>query len=335
MKVNKTELLGVLTAIKPALSKGVLEQGNNFIFTGKEIITYNDCIAISHPFKSDFKCSVPADKFYKLVSRIKKDEFEIQFQKDRLKVASPGVKGNLSTIETDTEVINLIKPSNVDIEWSRLPDNFRKAVGMCLFSMSKDSMKPEMNCVSVNHDHVASTDNMRLSQYTLKEAMEFNFLLPGPAAKEVIKFDVVWYYLADAWIYFSTEDGVIFCSRYGGGKFPDFSHLIALKGKKIFLPKDLSKVIETAGIMTAEDYDIDKRIEVRIKNEKIFCRGEDDTGWIEASTRIKCSQQISFVINPVFFTQILDKTTVLIYNKNESRLLFKSGAFKHIISIKE
>ena len=62
MKIEREELLKVLSAIRPGLAKkDIVEQATHFIFTGQEVLTYNDQICISYPFETDFECSVPAD----------------------------------------------------------------------------------------------------------------------------------------------------------------------------------------------------------------------------------------------------------------------------------
>ena len=66
MEVNKEELLKILIAVKPALSKKeILLQMSHIIFTGEDVATFNDTLCIIHPYKTDFKCSVQGEEFYK------------------------------------------------------------------------------------------------------------------------------------------------------------------------------------------------------------------------------------------------------------------------------
>jgi hypothetical protein len=69
MIVKKQELIAVMDAIKPGLSKkDITRQLQDFFFTGKEIATYNEKISVLHPYETDFKVSVSSEWLYKQVS---------------------------------------------------------------------------------------------------------------------------------------------------------------------------------------------------------------------------------------------------------------------------
>ncbi len=163
--------------------------------------------------------------------------------------------------------------------------------------------------------------------------MEHSFLLPASAASELIKFNVSWYYLSESWIYFNTDDDVIFCSRIGEGEFPEFAHLLKVKSKKISLPDKLKKSIDVSSIMTSGDFAIDKKIQVTIKDEKISCKGENELGFIETSLPIETSEDIHFAINPMFFSEIIDRATTVMHDEN--KILFRAGSFRHLMSVKK
>lgn len=333
MKVDKTKLLNILTTIKPGLNKNdYVEHGNNFIFTGKEIITYNDEIAISYPYESNLDCSVPADKFYKLISNINTQSF-IMIQKDNnLEIRSSGLKAEI-LISYYKDIIELIKPSNIDMKWTKLPDNFKKGIELCLFSLSDNcAIRPGLECLFINHQQIISCDNYRMSQYTLSETLEHKFLLPGPAAKEVIKFNITHYYLSEAWIYFKTDENIVFCSRYKpSDEYPSTEGFLEVKGKTIILPKELRNNISTSAIMAEENINHNKKVTIIIKDSKIICRGENDIGYVESFIEIDSEENITFIINPLFFIQILNKSNTMIYNEERKRLLFESDNFKHVL----
>ncbi|MBU0659837.1 MAG: hypothetical protein KKF15_13865 [Alphaproteobacteria bacterium] len=150
---------------------------------------------------------------------------------------------------------------------------------------------------------------------------------------ELIKFDVKKFHVGDSWVYFSTDDGVVFCSRVVKEDYYDVDEYFKFDGTRLRLPKALKDSVDTVHILAEGDFDIDKRIDVKIGDGKISCRGERSIGWIESELDIKFSKEeaIEFAINPIFFSQILDKSTTMTIG--EDRALFLSGSFKHLISL--
>jgi hypothetical protein len=341
MKINKKELLNILTAIKPGLAAtNFVDYSNNFIFTGKEIMTYNNTIAISYPYKSNFKCSVLADKFYNLILNIDEQEFVMIQKENELKIRSKGIKASIQINNINIEnIVEEIKPSNINIKWETLPDDFKKGVEFCLFSLSNSnsmqpaltSMRPALTSMLIDHTRIISCDNYRITQFLLKNKIEYKFLLPGRAAHELVKFNIVKYYLTGTWIYFSTDIGVVFCSRRDLSIYPEIDNLLKVEGKKIILSKKIKDNVNIAAIMAEEDFNHKKGVTIDINKNKIICKGESNVGCIESFEIIDNEEDITFKIDPLFFSQILDRSTTLIYDERTLRLLFESDNFKHVL----
>ncbi|GAH84172.1 unnamed protein product, partial [marine sediment metagenome] len=114
--------------------------------------------------------------------------------------------------------------------------------------------------------------------------------------------------------------------------FPDMSSHFDFKGHKYKLPKGIKEAVESAMIMNDEIQDIDKKIDIKIKNGRIHCKSQGDIGWVETSSKLKHGKkEIHFSINPIFFSHILDHSTIMIVG--EDRALFKAGNFKHLVSL--
>jgi len=333
MKINKNELLKVLSAVRPGIAKkDIVEQATHFIFTGNEVITYNDRICISHPFKTDFQCSVKGEEFYKLISSITDDDIEIKVDDKQITVKADKVRSGLSTL-VESGVVELIDLLGIDKqEWKKLPKGFNQGIFLCMFSASKDISQTYLSCVATRGNALFSSDNFRVSLYELEDELP-EFLIPAISVIELSKFDVEKYSLADSWIHFKTKENVIFSSRIVVAEYPDISGFFEIeKGTKINFPKELKSVVEAVSIMAEGDLDLNKKIDIKITKGKMTCRGEKDRGWVERDCDIDYKgKEIEFSINPIFFGQILDKATTMVLS--EDRALFESDFFKHIMSL--
>lgn len=336
MKVDRQKLIDILSKIKPGLAKKqIIEESTHFIFTGEDVLTYNDNICIIHPFKTDFKCSVIANEFYKIITNIEIDEIELYLEENKLKIYADKTKANLITSDGGKifSMINNFKLNEIMENLIPLQEDFLKGVELCMFSTSKNSSNAILTCISINKDIITSSDDLRISQYKMKNSMNCSILIPAKSIMELIKFPVIDYYISDGWIFFSTKEDILFCSRLVSGEYYDCSKFFEnIDGVEIDLPKEISKMIEISSIITEGEYDADKLINLEIKDGKIKCKGESSIGWIENEIEINSKSTIKFLINPIFLIKILEYSSKMIYKDN--RILFNFDNFKHLMALK-
>jgi len=339
MKVNKKELVKILSLLKPGLAqKGIIEQSQHFIFTGKDIITYNDQICISHPFETDFAFSVPAAEFLKVLSGISEEEITITTSKEKEKfifIIKTKATSAGFTSKVDDKALELAKEViEKKIRFTKLPDQFKESVELCVFSASKDFTVPHLTGVYIDKENVFGSDDFRISHYLLNEEFKDSFIIPAESVLGMKDFEFVRYAIKDGWSYFKTKDNILFCSRLIEGSYSDDPlEYFEFKGDRIKFPSDLKTIVENASVMAEGDFDTDKKVYIKIGDGRISCKGENDKGWVESFLDMKSRKEINFTINPIFLTQILHKTDFVLVG--EDRILFKSDNFKHLVQLFE
>lgn len=330
MKINRKELLDVLKKIKPGIaSKDSIEQATHFIFNKKSVLTYNDQISISHPFKSDLSCTVPAKEFYEILSKIEDEEIDFSIQEEKIQFKTKRAKLELSIhIQIDKSII--VEPGK---EWKKLPKNFIDGISFCSFSAAKENTHPVLTAIYISGNEIISSDNFRISQYFLQSKISDVLLFNASIVKELIKFPVHQYSTSDAWIFFKTEENVIFACRKIEGTFPNVSSILEVKGKEIILPDETKKAVDISSVLAEGELDYDKKINVSIKDGKLICSGQREIGKIDFTIKADSlkGKEFNFGINPDFFKVILAKSNSVIIDK--TRLTFISENFKHIISL--
>lgn len=336
MKVNRQKLVSILSAIKPGLAKKqIVEEAAHFIFTGEDVLTYNDNICIIHPFQTDFKCSIAANEFYKIMANIETNEVELFLEDNKLKIYADKTKANLATSDGEKilSMINNFKLNQVMKNLIPLPEDFLKGAELCKFSASKNASNPILTCISIDKDSMTSSDDLRISQYKMKKSINCSILIPAKSVMELIKFPVIDYYISTGWIFFATKEDILFCSRLVTGKYYDCSEFFSFeRGIEIDLPKEISKMIEISSILTEGEYDTDKFVDFEISNGKIKCKGENSVGWIENEIETVSKSTIKFSINPLFLIKILEYSSKMIYKDN--RVLFSFDNFQHLMTLK-
>jgi DNA polymerase III sliding clamp (beta) subunit (PCNA family) len=335
MKVEKENLIDVLSLVKPAIGKkDVLDSLSGFLFTGESVMAYNDQIRIECPFVSDFSCVVSAEELFRLLQGIKEDSIDISLEDQHLSIKSSGTEAELSIISDGETVLEPMGfNSKKDLKWESLPENFIEGMSLCLFSVSKDISQGALTCIYVGEQRIFSSDNYRISMYE-HGGISDSVLIPFGAATELVKFNVKLYCHSDSWFHFKTEEGVIFTTRIVKADFPDclpfFTEVEG--GLRLRIPKEAKESVDALIFFAEGEQDIDKKIKVTFNEGAIFCKGESKLGWVEKKIPIPYKRKpVSFMINPVFFSQILKNIASVTLLKDKA--LFKSGNFSHILAL--
>jgi len=336
MKVEKAELLDVLLLVKPAIGKGGMEDSlSGFLFSGKSVISYNNQIRIECPFTTDFSCVISAEELFKLLQGIKESSIDIGLEDHHLFVNTTTTNAELNIVSEDISVSEF--PGFVDydgLKWEALPEGFIEGISLCLFSVSKDISQGALTCIYVNEDRIFSSDNYRISMYEY-EGINASILIPFSSAFELVKFDVKEFCCADSWLHFRTENGAVFTTRLViNTPFPDCLPFFSEeeRGIRLRIPKEVKEDVDFLSFFAEGEHDINKKITMTFKKGMITCRGESVMGWVEKRVSVKYEKKpISFVINPVFFSQILENTTTVTLLKDKA--LFKSGRFSHLLAL--
>lgn len=328
MKIKTKELKKIFEKIKPGLAqKDIVEQAKNITFDGEYAFTYSGSIGVFFPFGTDFACSVPAQEFMRIVSDVSDDKIEIEFSEDSLKLSGKNVKAELNVL---TDIQDSGKVINQKIRFYRLPENFLEGLELCSFAASKDTGS-KFNGIYVNGNDIFGSDDLRISHFTMKSEIKEDFLIPLSSVLSLKGFELKKYGMKDGWIFFKDSDDVLFCSRLLELDYSDPLEYFEFEGEQMIFPNDMPELVERAEILSEGDFDIDRKITVKIKDGKIICTGKNEIGKIDAYMETVDGDNIEFVINPVFFRRILSETNSAKIGKD--RIIFETENFRHLISL--
>ncbi len=339
MKVQKAELISALAKVKPGLAKKeIVEQATHFIFANGEIVTFNDQLCIMHPFDSDVEFSVKGEEFFKIINNISEEEFTMTVDDSTVKIKSKSTKASLSTIVGETATVtHLIEKIKAEIAgkdfWKPLPKNFIEGLYLCAFSASKDLATGVRACVAIKGETAYSTDGLRASMYVFGSKVD-ELLIPAKDALELSKYKVKEYGISENWVHFRTKDGIIFNCKAMKGDYP-YKAVHALfedDEPAVSFPETLKDAVNAVIILAEGDVDINKVINVDVSSGKITCKAEKERGRIEKTVSFDYKgDDFSFVINPIFFNQILQHATGL--NLYEEKAMFSSDNFWHVVAL--
>ncbi len=333
--IKRLELLEVLNKLKPGLAKkAIVEQSTHFIFLGKDVATFSDQIAIVHPFETGFPFSVKGEEFYKLISGITEDDLEFSMKDDKLSIKSSSTKAGMSTIVDDKDRVDrLVTALRKEMkDWKPIPKDLLSGMYLASFSAAKDLSQGTLSCVFVDGKDILSSDSLRASWYEMAEEVD-SFLIPAKDVNELVKFtDIENMCQSENWVHFQTKGGVTFSVRKILGVFKDLRKRFDIEGDSIMLPPTLKEVVDSIIFLSEGDIEANKIISMGIDKNKITCKAEKETGWVEKTIDFSYKgKPLQFLINPIFLSQILMKATEMILT--DTIALFLTDGFAHIVAL--
>ncbi len=288
-RINRLEFLSQLEAVQPGLSsKEFTDQSSSFAFENGKVMTYNDEVACTSKsiLNGGFKGVVLAKPLLELLRKLKDEEIEVGQEADTFVVARGRKKG---WIRMDSEVNMPISSMEQPKKWLPLPEDFTEAVSITQECAGKREDQFDLTCLRWTANYIESFDGTQMTRYRVKTPIESPCLLRREAVKHIIGLDMTEFAATTEWIHFrNPSELVVSCRRYEEQVFPDLSPLVkeSKVGVSTSLPRDLGQSFECAEIFSSVDKE-SNLVKVKLKNGKIFVKGEGDFGGYSESMDLK------------------------------------------------
>ena len=340
--MDRKTLVAALEIVRPGLAtKEIVEQSTSFAFIDDCIVSYNDELSIRHPIpelKLKLNGAIKADSLYQLLSKITRDEIEIEISEKEVLITAGKAHAGLA-LQTEIRLPVDEITQDVDLKWKKLPNDFCSALDFTTFTCSHDNSKPVLTCVHVSPDFIESSDDFRMTRHDTK-LTGVDFLLPCRSAQVVAKYAVTQVAQDSSWVHFKTEKGTCISCRLFEGKFPSATvdKAMKVKGNAFTLPERLIPVLDRAGIFTKLGYAkgaaIDELVSISIKDKKMRIEAKGSSEWFfEDLTVDYTGDPFSFGVNPLFLRQITEQMKKCFVTN--TRLKFESEKWEHVIALRE
>jgi len=342
MEIQIKDLRAALNKLKPAFSKGDFNGFGNYVFiTKRNIYAHNGKLKISALFRMKFSdfgdrkvLIIPAKELLDYISKIKKETVDITVVNDALLLKSGRNKIQFSLNMDETKLFENFK---VPLEFDNLPADFLTGIKLCDSSVDKEMSNKAIAHFHIQDNAVRITDNYRISEYKCATDFPANFILHREVGKELLKYPVKQYKIdEDGTIHFTTEDRTVISSKTVKEEALNVQSFLYMEGGSVLnIPENFGELISSSAVFTDEYMKLDKMVEVEIKKSVMYCRSSSDMGSMETSEDIDFSEDIKFIINPVFVKNIDTITDKITINKDYNVALFYSDIFRHVMNLQE
>ena len=185
-----------------------------------------------------FNGLVNFNNLYKIFKKLKNVDFKVSQKNDKFIIHTP--KGDVSLkLDNNTEDFPHIeaKYELFDTLSTKESELIRKA----LKYIARDELRPVLNTVLIDSDHVVASDSHRLCFYKTSKLREKSFMVKPKAAMLVQKCEV---FKSDKYLKFVSEDEVIE-QRMQEGNFPSWKAILPTNNNVLSLdPKSFLEQLD-------------------------------------------------------------------------------------------
>jgi len=300
MKTCRKTLAAALSAVSAGVSdQEVIEQTSSFAFVDGRVHSFNDEVSVSCPVDLDIEGAVSAKELTALVSRLKTDEVEFVVKGGELRLKSSRAKAGL---RLESEILIPLDDMDIPTKWMKLPEDFCKGLKACMSSVSRDQSKPILMCIHIDDDSVESSDNARITRYTMDgSAFKSPVLIPAKTAKLLITNKPLSCGKSKGWLHFRNKQKLVFSCRYLDEQFVNIDNFITEDGVDVEFPDTLRDILDRASAINNGE-----RVLVLLSKNLITIKAVGAAGWFEESAKVAYDEEpVGFEIEPEYLSQMI------------------------------
>ena len=224
--MKKNDLLVAMKSVMMGIDKSSAIGSDFLLFDEDWIRSYKEDISCSFPIKVGVRTAVRADEMYKILSRMDAEELDIKMADDgKLQIKGGKTTLKMNSLQKEQITSSLERAWAVqtdDLEWFYLPKDFQLALDLCSFGAGTGTALGPMAGIHFMENKAISTDNYRVSVYTMAESVAKAFTIPTKTAEGLLKleekFEVIS--ITKSWAHLSNDGGAIYSSRILAGDYP-------------------------------------------------------------------------------------------------------------------
>lgn len=329
MNIQREEFLARLRLVQPGLmTKGIIEQGNCFVFKDGWVYTFNEQICCRTKVDVDFSGAVVATSFLNLLEVLDDDSLDM-FVKDgtvRLMGKNKGAKYALQKkIKLNLELVQ--EPTS----WKRLPDNFTDALALVQECTAVKKTNYALTCVHIHPKWIEATDRFQIARYTVDMPLKESVLVPKDNIKCIVQIEPYSMAVSPTWTHFRTKDKQTIVSCLSSKEsFKDYTEFInSAGGENITLPKGLEEAAQRASKLSEESPN--NKLLLEIDKERIRVRGIGITGEYYEDEKVEYDgKPMKFQISPKLLMELTQRHSEC---KLSDKLKVELGAFTWICGL--
>lgn len=310
MKVNREELLKILTAVSPGLAqKEMVEQTTCFVFRDGEVCTFNEeqSCSMKLPWDGFPEGAIQSKPLLELLKRLKGKTLNIGVKGGSLRISIDDKESKtrkMSQIRLEQEITLPVEHVEKPGKWKKLPKDFIKAIDMVRRCASEDESQFVLTCVHIHPDFIEACDDEQVAHYKIKTGLKSPTLIRAKSLQHIVSLNPTEFSETEKWFHFKMGSGaVLSCCRYVE-EFSDTASVLEVDGTEATIPKDIGETIGLATVFSSDNV-LNDSIFVKFSPGQMVVEGHGSNGWYKEKREVDYDgPSVGFRIEPQLLLEI-------------------------------
>ena len=348
--MKKSDLLNGIKSVMMGIDKSSAIGSDFLLFDENWVRSFKEDISCSFPLETGIRTAVRAEELYKILLRMDAEEVEIKMTEDgKLQIKGGRTTLKMNPLQNEQITTSLERAWAVQtdgLEWFYLPKDFVQAMELCSFSAGTGPALGVLAGIHFVGNKAISTDNYRVSVYTMAESVTNEFTLPTKTAEGLLKLEEKFETIATtkSWVHFSNDGGAIYSSRILAGEYPSKKIIGLFETMKFDMgadplefPKGLEAPLDRVKILagsSGEGWESLSKVSLHYSNGDLEIQAGKEAGEIIDRVEWKkdhFDEGLELKVQPDFFKKILGITRCFRMSPTKKSILFSSEKFSHLM----
>lgn len=248
--------------------------------------------------------AIEAERLIEYLKGIKDDEITVVVEDKTLTIkGSNREKSRMALMEEVLLPIDSVERANTYLP---ITQQFSEAVDLAQKCTLKRAEFLKA-CIHIHPKYVEGSDNTRLLRYPIKNFVRQSVLVRGESIKAITQLGMTKAAETESWLHFRNPMGLrVSVRKWEMKKYPDFGPILAMRGRPIVFPKNITEAADIAALFAEET----EGIRLTTRKNQIHIQSGDVSGEYERIIDAQYSgPEISFRIPPKLLIELIDKGT--------------------------
>lgn len=255
MTFSRKDFIESLKTCMPGIETGGVhvDGADSFVFHDGKVSSYNGTVAVTVPLinhtEGNLEGAVDAGNLFKIISKLTKDEFDIEsIDDDKWEIKAGRMKATIALKAFDYK--SRVGMMDFGNEWMNVPDDFQAGMKACRMMHNKTIFSG----IYFTGSTILSTDAYQINQYTLKYVNLPTFWLSDKCADVFIRLgDIKGLQTDGKWVHMIASNDAIVSAKLLAAKDYPYKKIADLLEKNLIempvqgvFPKELFKAVDRA-----------------------------------------------------------------------------------------
>lgn len=299
--------------------KGVLDTDDKIFFDEGGVFAASGGSFVFIPLQCEFRCCVNGVELAAYCLKLSGGDIDVNLKDNALSIAQGRSSARFELFDC------VLESPRCEGDGQKLPSRFFESLSLAAQGCGNDYSDMRTMVIHCSGEIVEATDEQRIIRCSLEKAIKGDFIIPFSFISVLGMFEPCYLYDMSDWVLFKDENEAICGHRKISlqSLYPDLGEVLnnCSGGQLVKFPEKMYDAVNKAAVFQARiRFENERKISVKCKNGRLRIESKGGSGSFCEVLPIDCDSNFSFVINPAFLQNMMEKSVSIKVAKEYMRI---------------